>query len=257
MAQVAAAALKGEEVAGMRVGVEVTELQQLLQAADHPGANQCGRVELQRLQLVAVAHLGAIDPGGGEHPGGAEHPLHARNVNRVVVSKEAGEPFGVVGFLDVVNLFKQAAAEFIDDVAETETEIERQQRSCDDTQQTDQHQIAAQDEGEVGALHLHGNPGIPFQTGFVDLSEAGGRDRSIRELVEQLMGWCTELLLNALQCQGMGESGKVVLKSCQLLKPVPADEIWTGGQGLPHLDETGPQSGEGVEDAAGQPLLHG
>ena len=54
----------------------------------------------------------------------------------------------------------------------------------------------------------------------------------------------------------MGKGGKVVLQAGQFIQPVPAHEIRTGGQGLTHLDETGTQPGEGVEDATGQRLLH-
>ena len=236
--------------------MEVSELEQLLQTADHSGANQGRRIELKRLELVAVAHLGAIDPGGGEHPGGAEHPLHPGHIHGIVVSKQVGESLSVVRFLDVIDLLEQAATEFIDDVAESKAEVERQQRGCDDTEKPDQNKVTAKNEGEVGALNFDGDPGLAFQTGLVDLSEAGSGNGSVGEFGEQLLGRCPQFLFNARQGQGMGEWGEIVLKARQFIQPVPAYQIRSGGEGLSHLDETGPQPRQGVEDPTGERLLN-
>ena len=54
----------------------------------------------------------------------------------------------------------------------------------------------------------------------------------------------------------MGEGGQVVLQLGELLQPVAAHQVGTGGERLAHLDEAGPQIGEGGENAPGQPLLH-
>jgi len=256
VAKLSGATGEGEQVAGMGVGMEITELQQLLQATDHSRADQGSGIEPQGLQLSAVAHLGAIDPGGGENPCGTEHPLHPRYVDRIVLSEQSSEAFGVVGLLAVVDLLEQAATELINDLPQSETEVEGQQRCRQDTQQADQHQIAAQDERKIGALHLHRHPGIALQPCLVHLTETGRRDRFVRKFREQLVGRGAQFLLDPFQRQRVGEGGQVILQPGELLKPVAPHQIGTGGQRLPDLDEAGTQTGERVEDRASQLLLH-
>ena len=107
MAEGAAAARQGEQVAGVGVGVEVAELQQLLQTGDHPGADQGCRVEPLGFQFLTLLQLRAVDPGGCEHPPGGEAAVHPRHDHRRVAGEEPGEPFGVGRLLAVVDLLEQ------------------------------------------------------------------------------------------------------------------------------------------------------
>ena len=59
---------QGKEVAGMGIGVEVAEFQELLQPGNHSRADQRGGIEVLRFQFLALLQLGALDPGGGDHP---------------------------------------------------------------------------------------------------------------------------------------------------------------------------------------------
>ena len=54
----------------------------------------------------------------------------------------------------------------------------------------------------------------------------------------------------------MVEGGEVVLKTGEFVEPIPANQIRSCRQRLPHLDEAGPQVGEGAQQGAGQPFLH-
>ena len=226
VAQITTASLTGEQVAGVGIRVEVAELEKLLKAADHPCPDQGGWIHAQIQQFPAVAHLGAIHPRRRQHTTGTEHPFNPRDIHSRVVGKHGSEALGIGGFLLVVNLFKEAAAEFIDDVAKAKTEVEGQQRRGDDTQQADQDEVAAEDELQSRPLNLHRHPGIALEPGFVHLTETGSRNRMIGKLLEQLIGRSTELLLDPLQGDGMGEGGKIVLQPGEFLQPVATHEIW-------------------------------
>ena len=93
------------------------------------------------------------------------------------------------------------------------------------------------------------------ELGLVHLAEAGGSHRMAREMLKQLFSRASQLLLDRGQGDGVGEGGQVVLQSGELLQPVAPHQIGAGGQGLPHLDEAGPQAREGGQDLLGEPLL--
>ena len=90
----------------------------------------------------------------------------------------------------------------------------------------------------------------------VDLAQTGGGHRIVGKLLEQLISRGPQLLLDRGQGNLVIKGGQVVLQFGQLLQPIAPHQVGPGGQRLSHLDETGPQLGEGVEDAAAQPLLH-
>ena len=125
MAHGAGAARQGEQVAGVGIGVEVAELQQLAQAGNHAGADQGSRVEPLRLQRLPFLQLGAVQPGGGEHPLAAQVALHCRHGHLRVAREQGGEALGIVGLAAVVDLLEQGAAEFVDDLPQPEAQVER------------------------------------------------------------------------------------------------------------------------------------
>ena len=247
---------QSKEVARVGIGMEVAKFEQLLQAGDHAGADQGRRVEIAGLKGLTFLQLGAVDPLGGEHMFGGEEPLNAGHGHLALVGKEVGEPFGVVGLKPVVDLLEQGGAEFIDDVPESETEVQGQQRGRQHRQQPDDHQIPPQDPGQVGALHLHRNPVPIAELGLVDLPQAGGGHGEIGELLEQLVGRSPQFPLDRRQGNGVGEGRQVVLELGELVQPIAAHQVWPGGEGLAHLDEAGAQGSEGMENPAAQLLLH-
>ena len=240
----------------MGIGVEIAKLQQLLQPGDHAGADQGGWIEVAGLQGLALLQLRAVDPLGGEHVLAGEQALHARHHHLRLAGKQVGKPLGVVGLEPVIDLLKQGGAEFIDDVAQSEAQVEGQEGSCQHPQQADDHQIAPQNRGQIRALHLDGHPVSIDQLGFVHLPQAGGGHRIVGELLEQFVGRCPQLPLDGGQGDGVGEGGQVVLQLGELLQPVAPHQVGAGGEGLAHLDEAGAELGEGGEDAPAQLLLH-
>ena len=120
---------EGKQVAGVGVGVEIAEFEQLAQPGNHPGAHQGGGIELVALQQFPVLQLHPSQPGGGQHAAAAEHPLHLRHHHGGVVFKQLGEAFGVVGFELVVDFAKQRLTELINDGGEVVAEVERQEWS--------------------------------------------------------------------------------------------------------------------------------
>ena len=248
MAQIAAAAGQREQVAGMGIGMEIAEFQQLLQAGDHAGADQGGGVEALGFQFTPLLKFGAIHPGGGQHPAAAEAALHRRHRHGGIVGEKGGETLGVVGFPPVINLLEETAAEFIDDLPKPEAEIEGQHGSAEHGQHADQHKIAAQLELQLGSLHLHRHPVAAVQPCFVHLAQTGGRHRMLREAREQLVGRRPQLGFDHGQGDGVGVGRQVVLETGQLIEPVAPHEIRAGGEGLPHLDEAGAEPGEGGAD---------
>ena len=239
----------------MGIGVEIAELEQLLQPGDHPGADQGRRIQVVRLQFAAALQLGAVDPAGGEHPPTAEGPHHGGHGHLGMVREQAGEAFGVVGLAPVVDLLEQGEAELVDDRPQPEAEVQGQEGSRQHRQRADDDQITAQDQGQPRPLHLHRHPVAVREPGPVDLPQAGGGHRIVGELLEQLVGGGAQLLLDQRQGDRMGERGQIVLKPGQLLQPVAPDQVGPGGEGLAHLDEAGTQVAQGAQDGAGQPLL--
>ena len=98
---------------------------------------------------------------------------------------------------------------------------------------------------------------LALQTGLVHLAQAGGGDRRVGKLLKQFLCRRTEFLADASQGGGMGKGRQIVLQACQFLQPVPTHQIRSGGEGLSQLDEAGPQTRQGVENATRQPLLNG
>ena len=172
-----------------------------------------------------------------------------------MVGKESGKAFGIVGLLPVVDLGKQAAAKFIDDVAQAKAQVQGQQRCCRHGKQPDDHQISPQQIGKIGPLHLDGHPMAIGELGLVNLAQAGCSHRMAREMLKQLVCGASQFLLDRGQGDGVGEGGQVVLQLGELVQPVAPHQIGAGGEGLPHLDEAGPQAREGGQDLLGEPLL--
>lgn len=241
---------------GWGIGVEIAEFEQLLQPRRDAGADQGGGIEVVSFQFQSVLQLDAVDPAGGEHAPAGELPLHLWHRHGWIGGEQISEALGVVGLAAVVDLLEQAAAEFIDDVAEAEAQVQRQEGGRQHAKAADDHQVAAQLIGEIRALHLHGHPVPVRQFGLINLAQAGGGHRVGRKRGEQLVGRSSQLLLDQGQRHRMGEGGQVVLQLAQLIEPVAPHQVGPGGEGLPHFDEAGTKRGERGEDAAAEPLLH-
>ena len=114
--QVAQAAVwEGEQVAGVRVGVEVSVVEHLPQRALHEGVDEAVRAEALLDELVVVDEPHAVHPLHREHAVGREGRVHARHEHVREVRVQLREPLRVGGLGLVVDLPVNELAEIVDD----------------------------------------------------------------------------------------------------------------------------------------------
>lgn len=104
-----------EEVARVRVGMEEAVLEDHL--AQHPGGprRKLPAVDAGHVEGRHVVDLQAVDAFEGQDPGGRRLPEHRRELHAGVVGEAGGEPLGVVGLREVVQLGEQRRGEVVRD----------------------------------------------------------------------------------------------------------------------------------------------
>jgi hypothetical protein len=190
--------------------MEEPMLQQLLQAAVHPHLHHVVGVDPEGAHRVEVGELDAVDPLHRQHPPTGGLAIDGRDGDARIVAVQAGEGFGVGGFVDVIHLLEDPFAEFIDQPHQIAL---------------DQPHIPVQPGGDVAddveiegdllpqarPLHLHRHPFAAHQNAPVHLAQGGGGNRFLLQRREQRRHRRLQVLFDAGHGQGTVEARQLVL----------------------------------------------
>lgn len=213
----------------VRIGVEVSSLQQLPQAALDADVDQRQHIQPVCAQRRPVGQLHALHPAGGEHARAAGVPDHVRHQHggRGV---EAREALAVTPLRHVVHLLEDAQRKGVHSprgAGGQAGQVLVQQRGG----AADEEHVHLQAAADAGALHFHRH-GMPAlrQLGAVDLAERGGGDGARGDPAEEALHRRAQLRLDQRERLGVGEAGEAVLQLLQGI--VWSDErektLWRG-----------------------------
>ncbi len=207
----------------------------------HAAFGQLAHVGVLPCQTGHVCHRYAIDALHDEHLRPAIVPVHLRHVEQCRALEVAPELAGVGRFAQQVELVVDGLGIVVD-------HFHQVQAACVDGdafggigQHEQPGQVLADDRLEVRPYHLDHHFLAGTQLGGMHLGHGRGGQRFAVEAGEQFADRGTQLLLDQRRGDGRVEWGYSVLQHRQFFGDIRRQQVATGRENLPELDEDRPQ----------------
>ncbi len=229
-------AADGEEVAGVRVGVEETDLQALPGHGIGPVSHH-GRAFLGR-QIVGaeVGQQDALELLQGQHAPGGGPPVDGREADVGVALEGPAQRVGAASLEGEIQFPAQLSSELADHVHGAEAH-RRQMRLREGSHRAEDLQVGAGDILGLGAHDLEHDGRAVGQACPVDLRDARSGQRLLVDRGEDLVGLPLELTVQHAPDLGEGEFGAGGLEFGELISPFRGDQVLAAGEHLPEFHE--------------------
>ena len=240
-----------EDVAGMRIGMEVSRHRDL--------------IEVRARKLVGERREIVIDPRDRRNLVDLDtaHALHRENlVRRVRVDdarnqdvrktcQVAAECCSVARFGPVVELVGQRPLQLLNDANHVHALAGARVLGEKLRHLAEELDVVLENLPDARTLNLHHDVATVAQLRGVHLAEAGASERLVVELGEQIADAGAQLFLDRLFDVGEGHRLDVVLEMLQLLDVALRNEIGTSGKNLAELDVGGAELHEPLAESLG------
>ncbi len=232
-----------EDVARMRVGVEVAVLQDLV---EHRAAEPLGEgppFVLARAEPIGggVRDRRTFESLLHEHPPGAQLPVHLRDPHSIGGSDEPRHLLHRVGLSEEVELGAQAASELPEDLRGPNVLAERRAALHDVGEVGEGGEVALHHVGDARPLDLHHDRLTRQQSSLVGLADRGSGETLPIEVCEDLAHFAAELGLEH-RPDALDRLGRhAVLQLGELLAHLGREDVDARGRDLSelHIDPAG------------------
>ncbi len=166
-----------EEVAGVRVGMEETELEHLAQHHADRILRESVPVNAGLVQRGHVGDFYSAYAPEGQHAAGGQLPVHAGNVHSRVTGEVAPEAIGALALALIVQFVAEGIREFVHQGGEIIVSAKTGMRLGPLGNAGQDFQIFRNLLGDAGALDFHDNGLAVLRDGRMRLPDRGGGER--------------------------------------------------------------------------------
>ena len=232
-----------QDVAGVRIGVEVADFEHLGEVRLREARGELVAVDVGGVERGDLGDLDAVHPFEDEDAAGGVVFEDLGDADARVIGEDGGEALGVLALLHVVELLGDGAAEFAVEAAEVGDAVGGGDEQGDDAEDEAQGaQVGADDGVDAGALDFEGDGAPIDQPRLVDLAERGGAGGDGIDAGADLLPGLTPLTFehgdDVLEALG----GHFVVEGGELVERLLRQQVGTRAEELAELDQ---QAAEG------------
>ena len=239
---------RDEDVAGVQIGVEEVVAEDLGEEDLGPPLGELLQVEPRFAERLDVVHRDAVDAVEDQHVARGMGPVDERHLEQPGPKELAPQGRGGRSLAQHVELVEEDLLELGDDRDRMEPAHRGDETLGEPGDDPQQPHVAPDHLLEGRPHHLDHDPRPAREPGRVHLGDGGGGERRLAELLERLLDGRAERALHDRPGHRPRERRHVVAEERELRRDVVGNEVRAGGEGLPELDEDGPEGLEGAAD---------
>src|ERR1700752_2471014 len=227
-----------QQVSRVRVGVEKTVIQQLLEIrADQQTVNFDWRNAI-RSQAFEVNHLRATNEIERKYPRICVGPVDLRNSNGTPGAKVVTKPVRITSLFHVVRLFKDGGVKLAQHSFPICILIRAREETIRQLHEAEENRhIEGNDRLQIRTLHLNGDFLPRCQSCPVDLSEGSGGNRLAIDLCIAFVKTATQFRLDDRECFRSRECRHLILQCRELVHILERQQIRARPKLLTDLDK--------------------